>query len=180
MIEIIEERYIPWELQSKIHRGLNVAYNGISKNFMSKTYADIVPFSRAIDLRNDEVVAHIAIAFDQLKLGDEWIDIAELGLCFSSLAGGATEIMTAALNHLKKMKRIPFALGRSNNDIMYNYIAKKLPTHVHHIPIIGKTHTSKQDDRALFFNVNMSEEDFSKIVEEIVSYKQIIIAGEPF
>jgi len=179
-IDVHQEDEISWQLQNKIHFMLNTVYEGISKSFIAKTYADIRPQQRVLWIQNGAVVGHIAITHDKIKIADQFYEVACLGLLASLASTGAYQMLATSLNYLKTETNFKFAVGKTNNERYINYVLVKFNVAIFDGLILGKTKSSKETDKILLFKLSIDDTEFNKIVELAKKTKKLSVEFEPF
>jgi len=146
-ITIIKEEEITWQVQNQIHRVLNMAFEGLSKKFIAKTYGYECPEERLLGWENGEVVSHMATKKEVLVIGDRHIPVTSLGLwsSISSTKGWATEICKASIEHVKKNGH-KLAVGMTSNEVIIKYVVPKFTPIIKliDVPLVGSIYTSKK------------------------------------
>jgi hypothetical protein len=180
---LFKEEEIDWRTQNRIHYVLNKGFEGVSNSFLSKTYNHTQPKERILGYENDEVTSHIGVTDDVIFIGAEQIRVGCLGLWVSvgQNRGTARKILVAGMTHLKN-KGYKFCLGMTNNKIVIHYIVPRFGGKIKlvDIPIVGQTKASKPGTYAMLFNLDMTENEFLKLEDELLKQGKIVIESEPF
>ena len=182
-ITIEKEEEITWQIQNQIHRVLNIAFDGLSKKFIAKTYGYERPEERVLGWENGMVVSHMGIRNGVLILGEQRINVSCLGLwsSISQTKGWATEICKASMNRLKE-NGVRLGVGMTSNEVIIKYVTPKFASSIKllNYPIIGSNYASNVGTLGMLFNINMPEDEFNEVISRIEQEGKIKLLGEPF
>lgn len=179
-IHIYQESDIPWQLQNKIHCILNIAYKDLSKSFIAKTYADLLPQQRIVWIENGDVIAHIAIMQDKIKIADQVYEVGCLGLLASLAPRGAARMLKASLDYLKANTNFKFAISKSNNKRYMDYVLVKFEAAIFDGLLLGKTKSSKETDKIILFKLSIDSKEFNELIGLAKKIKKLTVELEPF
>ena len=174
---------IDWEIQNQIHRVLNYSFDGLSARFIAKTYGYERPTHRILGWEDGLLVGHMGACEDTLHLQEKTISVCKLGLwaTHSSTKGWGTKICRASMQHAKDLG-YRVAIGMTNNPIIINYIVPKFGNKIKllDLRLRGKEYLSKDDALFMLFNIDLQDDEFELIRQEILDMGVARIEGEPF
>jgi hypothetical protein len=179
----LEEEDVDWGIQNQIHKVLNYSFDGLSTKFIAKTYGYERPTHRILGWEKELVVGHMAVCDDTLHLKEKNIRVCKLGLWAtdSSTKGWGTEICRASMECAKNLG-YEVAIGMTSNSVIINYIVPKFGNKIAllDLRIQGKQYTSKVDTIFMLFNINLQDEEFERLKQDIADLGVAKIDGEPF
>ena len=181
-VKIYKEDEIPWELQNKLHRLLNITFKGRSIKFVAKTYANIRPDERIIYFDESETpIAHLGIHYDVLHIGKISVDVACMGLwcAVSNSKRLAIQIMKTAYEYLCG-QGVGLGLGVTSSQVILKYVLPEFKHAQLDISLKGQTTSSKPIDKVLFFSIGLSDDQFQHLSDAAIIEKVIDVDSEVF
>lgn len=173
---LIDEAEIDWHTQHEIHHLLNVCYEGLTKQFYSKTYAYMRPTQRILVYENSNLVGHCGLNTNEvMNLREHPVKVGCIGLM---AAKAKTKICLTFLKMAIKVHSkngCAFSIGYSSNKAVIRKIFPKAGGVVLDIPTVGKNSRTKPVDKTVVFP-NCPGDDLSFVSD----LKEIIVLAEIF
>lgn len=180
-VKIYKEEEISWEIQSEIHRLLNLTFKNKSQKFIAKTYANVRPLERIIYFKDEKPIAHLGIYKDIIHIGNITTEVTCLGLwcAINNSKRLATNIMKSAYEHLES-KGVKFGIGVTSSQLILKYILPEIKHLALNVKVQGKNTASKPIDKVIFFCIQMNDLELKEIEKAAIHAKVIYLETEVF
>ncbi len=175
-LKVMNELDIEWQMQNQIHKLLNIAYQGLTKQFICKTYAYMRPDKHILIFSNDILVGHCGLIENEItNLPQGALKVGGIGLIASLAKSSICRIFLQKAIDVHAENGLPISVGYTGNRSVIKHVLSKISSHVLDIPTIGVSSQTKPTDKTVIMKSNPSTD-----VREILALKEIKLAKEIF
>lgn len=178
--ETLREEDISWQLQNDIHRLLNIAYDGISKSFISKTYAYRRPSHRILTYQGDQLVGHSAIAETFMLYNGEQMRVGCIGLMASIAKKRICHAFLMKSIYAHREAGLSLATGYTSNAFVLRLVLPKIDCITLNEPTVGKNTITKSNAKTILFPLNLKKSEFDSVLSYIKQSKALTVVDEIF